>query len=91
MIYSYWMESSQPVEIEHRRTNIPIIHILCMQTCDGDICDAFREYFTINYHTVQSRNNQSLLKIRKSKTKSASKSFNFMGVTIYSILPIQVY
>ena len=52
--------------------------IVC-KCLNNDICDHFKNYFTLQYHEKQTRNNEYLLRLPNIKTEYACRSFFFYG------------
>jgi hypothetical protein len=62
--------------------------VLVKKTLDGDICDPFKNYFIIQQHKQNTRNNSLSLKIPSIKTEYARKGFYFMAAQIYNGFPL---
>ena len=54
------------------------------------MCTNFDNYFEINTHRVNTRNNKYLLKLPKVKLEFAKQSFYYSGAKIYNDLPIEI-
>ena len=61
--------------------------ILVNKCLKNDVCSNFKDYFSLNKHKIDSRNNNSLIKLPKVKLEFARKGFFFMGAKTYNSLP----
>ena len=56
----------------------------------GKVCNNFKGYFTINEHSINTRNKNKLLKLPKVKLQFGKKSFKFQGAKVYNELPLSI-
>ena len=62
--------------------------ILLVKKClDKKLCTNFHEYFMVNEHNINTRNNNILLKMPKVKLEFAKNGFYFMGAKLFNSLP----
>lgn len=62
--------------------------ILLVHKClNGEVCDSYKDYFKINEHRMNTRNNSALVKVPKVKLEIAKRGFFFMGAKLYNLLP----
>lgn len=60
-----------------------------MRKClDGNVCDKFKGYFTINQHGINTCNKDLLLQLPRVKLEFGRKSFKFQGAKCYNELPL---
>ena len=57
---------------------------------DKDICDTFKDHFTIQNHGKDTRNADHSLKMIKIRIEYARKSFYYTGAKIYNELPLKI-
>jgi hypothetical protein len=57
---------------------------------DGTVCNNFKNYFTIMNHQINTRNNNSSLRLPRVKLSCAKKAFYFSGAKAYNNLPINI-
>ena len=60
------------------------------QCLNGKSCESFQNYFQINKHSKETRNNDKMLKFPSIKLEFGKKSFRFQGVKIYNNLPLEI-
>ena len=64
--------------------------VLLVRKClDKQLCENFRNFFTVRAHEQNTRNNGFMLEVPKVKLQVAKSSFRSMNVKIYNDLPIQ--
>ena len=63
---------------------------LVRKCLDNDICDILKNYFTLQQHERETRNNKLILKLPSIKSEYAHKSFYFMSAKVYDDLPLKV-
>ena len=57
---------------------------------NNDICEHFKDYFTLQNHGKHTRNNRHLLRLPIIKTEYARRSFYYMGAKVYNELPLEI-
>ena len=63
---------------------------LVAQTLNGEICEPFESYFTIQQHEKNTRNNCTNILIPSFKTEYARKGFQYMAAHTFNQLPIDI-
>ena len=63
---------------------------LVRKCIDEDICDVFKDHFTIQNHGKGTRNAENSLKMTKIRTEYARKSFYYTGAKTYNELPLKI-
>ena len=63
---------------------------LVRKCIDEDICDVFKDHFTIQNHGKGTRNAENSLKMPKIRTEYARKSFYYTGAKTYNELPLKI-
>ena len=63
---------------------------LVRKCLERETCEQLQNYFTLQEHERQTRNNNYTLKLPRIKTEYARKSFMFMGVKVYNELPLEL-
>ena len=62
--------------------------VLLVRKClEKELCSNFDNYFSLNKHRQNTRNNNILVKLPKVKLEFAKNSFYFMGAKLYNSLP----
>jgi hypothetical protein len=64
--------------------------ILVNKCLNEDVCSNFHNYFHLNTHSKNTRNNNILVKVPKVKLEFARNGFFFMGAKLYNALPKHV-
>lgn len=64
--------------------------VLVRKSLDGEICESFNNYFTVQQHKHNTRNNFSSINLPSIKTEYARKGFYYMAAQIYNELPIDI-
>ena len=59
----------------------------CLQ---DTVCTPFKGYFHKTEHNINTRNNESSLRLPKVKLEFGRKSFAFQGALIYNSLPLEI-
>ena len=57
---------------------------------DKQTCEQLQNHFTLQDDEMQIRNNNYTVKIPRTKTEYARKSFMFMGAKVYNELPLKL-
>lgn len=57
---------------------------------DNEVCDNLSGYFEINEHRINTRNQNSLLKLPKVMLEFGKKSFKYQGAKIYNDIPLEI-
>ena len=57
---------------------------------DNDVCDNFKNYFQLQEHSINTRNNRNILVIPKMRTEFGKKLFMYMGAKVYNELPLEI-
>ena len=60
---------------------------LCINCINGKLCPRFDDYFELNMHTLNTGNQNKLLKLPKVKLELGKKSFKFQGAKLFNELP----
>ena len=61
---------------------------LVFDTLQGNVCDALKDYFVINAHGKNTRNDQHLVKLPQVKTEFARKGFYYLAGKEFNDLPL---
>ena len=56
----------------------------------GNVCRNFINYYTMNEHNINTRNQGFLMKVPKVKLEFAKYGFFFMGANIFNTLPLEI-
>ena len=62
--------------------------ILVFDILQGNVCDALKDYFVINAHGKNTRNDQHLVKLPQVKTEFARKGFYYLAGKEFNDLPL---
>ena len=54
------------------------------------VCDNFKNYFQLQKHSINTRNNRDIPVIPKMRTEFGKKSFMYMGAKVYNELPLEI-
>ena len=63
---------------------------LVRKCLERETCEQLQNYFTLQEHERQTRNNNYTLKLPRIKTEYARKSFMFMSAKVYNELPLEL-
>ena len=63
---------------------------LVRKCLERETCEQLQNYFTLQEHERQTRNNNYTLKLPRIKTEYARKSFMLMGAKVYNELPLEL-
>ena len=61
---------------------------LVFDTLQGNVCDAMKDYFVINAHGKNTRNDQHLVKLPQVKTEFGRKGFYYLAGKEFNDLPL---
>ena len=61
---------------------------LVFDTLQGNVCDAMTDYFVINAHGKNTRNDQHLVKLPQVKTEFGRKGFYYLAGKEFNDLPL---
>ena len=76
-----------PITKRMKKNACCVVHNKCI---NGKLCPRFDGYFELNMHTLNTRNQNKLLKLPVSQVKIefGKKSFKFQGAKLFNELPI---
>ena len=56
----------------------------------GNVCKNFKNYYTMNEHNINTKNQGFLVKVPKVKLEFAKSGFFFMGAKVFNTLPLEI-
>ena len=64
--------------------------IVVKKCLENDTCYNFKNYFQVNQHRINTRNNNNSLKLPRFKLEFGKKSFKYYGAKLYNELPLDL-